>query len=87
MSDKVSNLIITLLNRRKDSIIPFKVIPDTDGRYMPITFDRVKNFISVSFEKISLEIFHNAFGKIKETLEKIFVQDKIVVGDKWDLFT
>ena len=70
MTDKVSNLIITILISGEDSIKPFKFIPKTDGRFLSIIYGREKIFLSVSFKKISLDDFLNAFGKNRQSLQK-----------------
>ena len=87
MSNKVSFLFITVLISRKDSNILFKVILKTAQRIISITYGQGKITISISFKGLSLDIFADALGKNKTTLQNHLGQNKMVFGDEWDFFT
>ena len=66
--------------KRKDPCLPFKVIPQTDERFISITYGQLGLLDSMNFIKISPDTV------VKPLDLDEFVQSKTVLREEWEIF-
>ena len=76
-----SHLSFNEMKNRKDSDIPFNVIPQIDEKFITNTFGRLRNNDGRFFTKMCLAKKFEAMGLYD------FIQSKKVFGDNWEIFT